>query len=423
MKYSNYNVFLPDGDRKIIYNTNSDQMLAVTADIYDLLVQHNGDVDKLQQVHPSLYKTLCEGRFIIDDGKDEYKLILDNVEKLNESPSAVHLTVNPTMDCNFRCWYCYENHNVNSKMDQITLESVKKLIVNLLSQKSITKMVLSFFGGEPLMYYKSIIQPLMQFAKQHCESIDKQLDIYFTTNGYLLSQSIINDLVTYNYVSLQIPIDGDKELHNKIKFLGDKSGTYDKVISNLKEAVNKGISVTVRCNYTADNIRSFIALIDEFSDFKDRNNLEFSFHKIWQENQTPELQEMYDEVFEAFRKEKFVSTTNAGGKGACYADYKYNMVVNYNGDVYKCTARDFNEANKLGVLNPDGIVTWSEKAAQRLECKYQSKACENCVIFPICMQGCSQNVFEATDKEGCVYGYSENQMLEIIESRIKLILV
>ena len=40
----------------------------------------------------------------------------------------------------------------------------------------------------------------------------------------------------------------------------------------------------------------------------------------------------------------------------CYADRANSVIVNYNGDVYKCTACDFAKTKREGKLNEDGTI-------------------------------------------------------------------
>lgn len=79
----------------------------------------------------------------------------------------------------------------------------------------------------------------------------------------------------------------------------------------------------------------------------------------------------------------------------CYADSPRHAVINYNGDVFKCTARDFATESREGRLNNEGRIEWNEKFFQRMAIKYSNEACRNCVILPICNGSCTQNKIEA----------------------------
>lgn len=82
-------------------------------------------------------------------------------------------------------------------------------------------------------------------------------------------------------------------------------------------------------------------------------------------------------------------------------------MVNYDGLLFKCTARDFKETRSEGRLQADGEVAWNEKYAQRMEVKYANKACLACKILPICNGGCSQNKLDAHNLDHCYNGMSE----------------
>lgn len=66
--------------------------------------------------------------FIIDDTLDEVGKMVDIGKNVNEGLSQYRLIINPTMNCNFRCWYCYETHLPNTKMTNEMIERVRKLI-------------------------------------------------------------------------------------------------------------------------------------------------------------------------------------------------------------------------------------------------------------------------------------------------------
>ena len=50
-------------------------------------------------------------------------------------------------------------------MSKTTLESLKKLIIKVLDREDIDKLMLGWFGGEPLMYFDEIVYPLSVFSK------------------------------------------------------------------------------------------------------------------------------------------------------------------------------------------------------------------------------------------------------------------
>ena len=46
------------------------------------------------------------------------------------------------------------------------------------------------------------------------------------------------------------------------------------------------------------------------------------------------------------------------------------MVINYDGKLFRCTARDFKKGDAEGELLSDGILKWNEKVKMRTAIKY-----------------------------------------------------
>ena len=101
----------------------------------------------------------------------------------------------------------------------------------------------------------------------------------------------------------------------------------------------------------------------------------------------------------------------------CYADKENSMVINYNGDIFKCTANDFLPELREGRLNPDGSITFNNQYQMRMNAKYKLGECLNCAILPIC-QSCSQDRLRMLKGGECRY---KNDKLELVKDQIKLI--
>ena len=106
----------------------------------------------------------------------------------------------------------------------------------------------------------------------------------------------------------------------------------------------------------------------------------------------------------------------------CYADSPRHAVINYNGDVFKCTARDFATESREGRLNNEGRIEWNEKFFQRMAIKYSNEACRNCVILPICNGSCTQNKIEAGLKNTCFLSMTEDAKQDYLKARVNEII-
>lgn len=102
-KYSRYNTLLKVNDRfGLFYNAMSDRFIVLKMPAYEAL-QRN-DVADLERSVPMLYGQLVEAGGIVDADVDEVQLVRDMIHRIDDDGTVFHLHVNPTVDCNFRCW-------------------------------------------------------------------------------------------------------------------------------------------------------------------------------------------------------------------------------------------------------------------------------------------------------------------------------
>ena len=103
----------------------------------------------------------------------------------------------------------------------------------------------------------------------------------------------------------------------------------------------------------------------------------------------------------------------------CYSEKENHIVINYNGDIYKCTARDFVPELREGVLQQDGTITYNERYADRMETKYGWIYCRDCIIMPIC-NICSQVRLESLQENICLQGdLTDDKKRSIMIDRIR----
>lgn len=108
-----------------------------------------------------------------------------------------------------------------------------------------------------------------------------------------------------------------------------------------------------------------------------------------------------------------------GSSSRCYADNPNDVVINHNGDIYKCTARDFTKERVEGKLQGNGNIQWNNRNLSRYDLMYGTSFCQRCKIFPICRGGCSQNRLESSgEPTSCFYNYTEEQKEDIVRSRV-----
>lgn len=419
MKFSKYNFSFPSKDTFILYNSASDAVLQINQRLMEIYNEYYYQPQKIESFAPDFYRQLVKKKFIVDSNINEFEQVLKQWQIKDESSDNYIITINPTLDCNLKCWYCYEQHKEGSMM---SLE-IQDAIVNLIYDKmnSHKRVTLSFFGGEPFLHFYKTVFPLLESVKKNYKKNRAKIAVHFTTNATLLTNNIIHYLHEWK-PTFQIAIDGNCDQHNRIKYTKlEKGQTYGIILSNIKELLKSGMIVSLRCNYTSKNLMCFLDVLSDLKDWpkEEKKYMSVNFHRVWQDNSVPfsELETTLIDIENKFRENGFlVHNHSLQGTDRCYADKKNSIVINYNGNAYKCTARDFCASNREGVLTKDGKIEWNSKHLDRIERGYNN-SCKNCRIFPLCRGGCSQLKME-NESNSCVKGYNEKDKEIFVQNKI-----
>lgn len=404
MKWSNYNELITLQNKEgviYLFNCLRNKLLSLDNRLEGLLRKYQADPSGIETIHPDLYGSLLAEKFIIPDYVDESIECIREIEQRFSSDELLRITVNPTLDCNLRCWYCYEGHIKGSCMSEAILRNIVRFMEKSASSATLKKIQLSFFGGEPLLKYNNVVKPLAESCRDICIKYRKKFMLSFTTNGVCLTPKVVSELKTLSTeVSVQVAFDGNREIHDKVKCFPNGKGCYELVKRQLIHTIQNGILTTIRCNYTLSNLDSFNELIDEFKEYWQYPNVRFSFHKVWQEPDSPELHAKRNELKRRIADMNIRSNIESyygDSLSPCYSDFDKNFVINYNGDVYKCTARDFKPENRLGYLSATGEILFDEKGKRRNKHKLTDE-CYQCRLLPICTI-CFQQRYESHDRK------------------------
>ena len=402
MEWSYYNELITGvNGTKYLFNCRTSNWIEFDRNIANPAIDLSTNPEIIKYLNPNLYKILINEKFIVPSTLIETQECFHEIIDLLDSKKSIKITINPTLDCNLKCWYCYETLFPKSSMSRETIESICKYLTILINSNQTEFLHISFFGGEPLIRYQSVIRHIIKKILALVAKTKINIHFSFTTNGICLNQIVVNDLICLvgkDNISIQTAIDGNRILHNKVKYLKNGYGSYDIVKRNIEYAVKNGIRVTLRCNYTLSNISSYLDVVKDFEQFHHYPNLRFSFHKVWQEKDSDELHHKIQTIKDQlchYSINSNLKTFWSVGFDKCYGDYRHNYIINYNGVIFKCTARDFNETNRIGYLKPDGQIQFTELGMHRQN-KIFSSQCMYCRRLPICPI-CSQIKFESKD--------------------------
>lgn len=410
MKISKFNSTIELSDKhKLHYNALTDSFLLSKRDFNISL-----------EVDSKTLQTLIDKGFIVDDLTDEDEVLRRRAQSVILQENSFHLTINPTLDCNFSCWYCYEEKRKGIAMDAAVLSSVQRLIENLASQYK--HIHVSFFGGEPLLGFQRVVVPIYECLKETCAVGSCDYSSSFTTNASLLTDKMLSFLETFNVNSMQITLDGHRDVHNSTRFFANRLGSYDTILSNVEKLLQKNISVTLRLNYTPENIHSVRAVVDDIINtvpMELRKRLIVRLHQVWQ-TCSVDLENDVDDLIETFTDHGILALKPVYNNvyNPCYADYMNSVVVNYDGNVFKCTAVDFLNTTRDGYLDQKGEIIWENGSRERrVNAKFKNEACNNCRIQPLCNGGCSQKALQYASTNYCILDFDEAKKDRIVKDR------
>lgn len=190
MKQSNYNFFFPVDDCVLAYNARTNALAKIKKGDFK-------EIEKILQDPESsdkndLYQELMYGGFLTLDHTDELANIRHDMYAARFSTDTLGLTIAPTLNCNFRCFYCYEKDVLENKS---MTDDVANKILNFIKFKIklINFLDITWYGGEPLLE-KARILSLSKSIIQICEKNKVDYSAGIVTNGYLFVSHCMIDI-------------------------------------------------------------------------------------------------------------------------------------------------------------------------------------------------------------------------------------
>ncbi|WP_369491562.1 radical SAM/SPASM domain-containing protein [Porphyromonas crevioricanis] len=345
---------------------------------------------------------------MVDDKFDEFSIIKSRYnDAVNER--NYFLIILPTVNCNYKCWYCYQQH-LPSHMSTETMEKIKKHISYVIKNFQITSLHIEWFGGEPFMYYNDVIKPLSQFAQILCRENNIQFRNTATTNGYYINSTIQKSMKSIKISQLQLTLDGLQDVHDQVKYAGENRSAFSISLSNMEQylTLNETFRLYLRLNYTRENLsKEIVSQVNNFISVKNRSRVDVFFRKVWQESVDRGRVSLITEISQLFRDSGYqtpvMNDLNLDFK-TCYADKKFFNTINWNGDVLKCTAdeKTLYTNNPPGKLKADGQIEWQQGFLEDYyKIRFECDNCMECKHLPICMGRCPKSSEYLDGKRYC----------------------
>ena len=419
MKRNKYQTFI-EVDKGIFLYFNSFSSKYLLLDEKKHNIYQNSSLEYIKQNYLDLYKTLLDAQFVVSNDFDEQAIV--EYKKIAEKMDTTmyHVVVNVTLDCNLRCWYCYETKIHNSKLYANVIEAIKLNVTLQYEKVRFKTLKISFFGGEPFLNFEGI-RKILDFARTFCKTKDVVLLADFTTNATLIRKEhleYLQDLKCF----FQITLDGNRQKHNEVKHLNGED-TFMRTIDNIHNISNavKESYIWVRINYdekTLEHIDDILALIDDL----DKNHAFLILRKIWQTDTNDINSKLLTGAIQKILNHKFfVDCYALSRSGICFAERMNQVLVNFDGKVFKCsTLKSFDDDNSLGKLNlQTGEIKWDLNKVAQIPRILPNKRCSECCLYPCCLGPCNKNILKSPDRT-CIIDEMNLSMRDYLMYNFKL---
>ena len=321
-------------------------------------------------------------------------------------------------DCNLACTYCFELscRNTMAMTKEVAEQGLQYLSNNAIENR-FDEFSVMLFGGEPLLN----VDVLEYIFKRGLE-IAKEKNIRFVanmvTNATIFNKRIENIFKKYGSaveLSIQLSVDGVKEVHDKYRITKGGKGSFDIIEKNVPKFLalrDHGISITI---HGCSNKETLPRLFENYLFFREKWNFEYIWFmpihsEEWEVSDVAiyeeELNKIADYVLERAKETgktdevKFYAPidkclSNYGRPNSPCGAGKNFVTITADGSIYPCHQFYFNDPQKHTIIGNiwDGVIEEKREIFFEYDCNDLS-----------CLKKCGGNC-EAT---GCYICIADN---------------
>jgi uncharacterized protein len=431
MQPSMFNVRVPLDDRNDVFlmNTFTDAQLIVSRDVADVLDRVGLPGSAFSADERDVIDTLVENGFIVESREADRRALEEFFQGVREDRSQLRVTVLTTLQCNFACDYCIQGDHgdYNKHAAKMSLEMAARTAEwaeRRLDAVRPESFALTFFGGEPLLNLPVLFY-LSERLAGSCRTRGVRMLINIITNGLLLTPDVVDRLAPLGLNGVKVTLDGDRETHNRMRPLRGGQGTFERIVSNIRQVAGK-CRISIGGNFDESSVDSYPALLDflreqEFADKLAR----VAFKPVIKPPQPAQPKGLIpltaiggdgrplggacmtsagtgvssacdncnflDEKMAFLREEttrRGFPTMDGVHMGPCEIHRHHAHTIGPDGSLYACPGFAGEASQSTGHI--DGRdEQWRRASAKRFEAITAWKECDDCAFIPVCAGGCS----------------------------------
>jgi uncharacterized protein len=379
------------------------------------------DVPEILRVRLS---SLVDAGVFVPADCDERELLASSY-RMHRARAPFFVTMTTTLDCNMRCYYCYQKEGNLEYMSQETCDAAIAWTKQQIVERGYTSVHVDWYGGEPMLN-QAVIGRFTGAMTRFCDDRGVAYKASMICNGTAWPADPVGFVQSNRINNIQFSLDGPMRHHNKRRGLIDSKkgrgrvGSYDEVMGTIGSLLGS-VKIYLRVNvdpwigrdclevidtcaelgWLRENTRfypyvaiinamtehcGFIGKVSRFENFNaEYDNIQREFYArlaSYRDQNTLEMVQYYPARI----------TLN------CAAVSNNSVVFGPNGLMYKC-GLDVGDHHRAHSALPNTEVESGETArlAEDRWDRYNPFAhdrCSECQYLPVCMGGCPKAQIE-----------------------------
>lgn len=263
------------------------------------------------------------------------------------------LTVVTSTACNLGCPYCFQNTEAaqpgrfdppripKKVLDGPMIDRIVDFTRPRMRAAGLDQLFVLLFGGEPLLNRWGCAELLSRLAELGPVAAS------MVSNGVLLTPRVAKRLESVGLRSVQITLDGPRDLHDSTRFTRSGRGTFDKVLANCAAVQEEtGLRLSLRLNTTAEGLPFLEDLVEGLADRLDpaRCNLDIApvlnyagMYDTVMDRSSDDVGTLLRAYDAALERGFTVGWPSGGACGFCgERDGTTGAVINAEGTLYSC---------------------------------------------------------------------------------------
>lgn len=389
MKESMFNVRVKVNDEEYLYNSKNNG-----------LIKFDG-----KELSEENKKYLIDNGYYVNDDFDEIAEIEKEVnDNIFGEQEELLLTVALTERCNFRCVYCYQEHEPKT----LKSDNAKKLINTvreILSSNNYKSLRIHYFGGEPLLNLE-----MLYFLHDEFQKFSREFNIkyepFITTNGSMLNRDILSKV---RFRNVQLTFDGLEETHNKLR--KSDNFKFKDTINLIPDILELADNLTVRYNICEENKNDLIPLIDYLMTKFGTDKIRFITAQTIKFSEEDKITMVSFDEYAKLSLEARIRLSEYGKKFTLPQSVKFPCQF-LNGNAYSITSDlTIKKCEESSII----LDIFTKDVTKKRRSFKVDRECRNCRILPLCLGGCNKT--KETGFKSCVP--VKNNIEDIIKIYIK----